>query len=245
VNYVGIFDPVFALEKLPEVLKAVPATILVAVVGMGFGLIIGIFVALVRLYRVPVLSRLATVYISFIRGTPMLVQLYLIFYGIPELFNFKADLISPFAYAFIAYSINSSAFQAEAVRSAFNSIDAGQMEAAYSVGMTTFQGIRRIIVPQALTAVLPNLGNIFIGLVKGTSLAFAVKVVEIMAVAKTISGTSYRFIEMYVDAAIIYWILCFVLERLFAKAEKLSINSAAATPQKSEKKEAVCEAACA
>jgi L-cystine transport system permease protein len=219
---VGIFDPAFALEKLPEVLEAVPATILVAAVGMGFGLILGFFAALARVYRVPVLGRVAAVYISFIRGTPMLVQLYLVFYGIPELLNINADQISPFAFAFVAYSINSSAFQAEAIRSAFNSIDAGQMEAAYSVGMTTFQGIRRIIVPQALTAVLPNLGNIFIGLVKGTSLAFAVKVVEIMAVAKTISGTNYRFLEMYVDAAVIYWVLCFVLERIFAEAERLS-----------------------
>lgn len=219
-----IFDPAFALEKFPEVLKAVPATILVAVVGMGFGLVIGFLIALARVYRVPVLSRIAAFYISFIRGTPMLVQLYVVFYGIPGLLNISAEKISPFIFAFIAYSVNSSAFQAEAIRSAFNSIDAGQMEAAYSVGMTTLQGIRKIIVPQALTAVLPNLGNIFIGLVKGTSLAFAVKVVEIMAVAKTISGTNYRFLEMYVDAAVVYWLLCFGLERLFAKAEKLSLK---------------------
>ncbi len=224
----SIFNLNFAVKQFPEILQAVPATLFVAVTAMAAGLIFGFFIAICRIYKLPILNKIAVLYVSFIRGTPLLVQIYVIFYGIPELMDFlnktfswslNPDGISPFLYAFIAYTINTSAFQSEIIRSAITSTDAGQMEAAYSVGMNTAQGLTRIIIPQAFEAALPNLGNTFIGLVKGTSLAFAVKVIEIMAVAKTISNQGYMFLEMYVDAAIVYWVICFALERFFALLE--------------------------
>ncbi len=96
------------------------------------------------------------------------------------------------------------------------------MEAALSVGMTTYQGLMRIITPQAMVIALPNFGNIFIGLIKGTSLAFTVKVIEIMAIAKIVAGDGYRYLEMYVDASIVYWVLCFAFEKLFEWLEERS-----------------------
>lgn len=106
------------------------------------------------------------------------------------------------------------------IPSSIQTIDRGQFEAAYSIGMTTFQAIKRIIFPQSLVAAIPNLGNIFISLIKATSLAFAVKVVEIMAISKVIANDGYRYLEMYLVASLIYWILCFFFERLFVVIEK-------------------------
>lgn len=225
----SIINLEFALEHVPDVLKGVPVMLSIAVVSMIFGLIFGLLIALCRIYKIPVLNRFFILYISFIRGTPLLVQLYVFFYGVPVLIdylnaqfglNMDAQGISPLIYAFIAYTLNTAAYQAEIFRSAINAMNVGQMEAAYSVGMTTAQGLRRIILPQAFLVALPNLGNTFISLIKATSLAFAVKVVEIMALAKIIANDGYRFLEMYLVASIIYWIICLFFEVVFAKLEK-------------------------
>jgi len=225
----SIFSWDFAISRFPDLLKVVPVTLLIAVVSMLLGLVLGLLIALCRIYRVPVLNKVAALYVSFIRGTPMLVQLYVFLYGVPALceflnkkfgWNLSSDSISPLVFALTAYTINTAAYQSEVVRGALNAISMSQMEAAYSVGMTTTQSIIRIILPQALVVALPNLANIFIGLIKATSLAFAVKVIDIMAVAKIVSSEGYRFMEMYLGAALIYWVICFALERIFAFMEK-------------------------
>mgnify|MGYP001333910036 FL=1 len=219
----------FAIEQFPEVLKGVPVTLAIAVVAMLLGMFFGILIALIRIYKVPVLNRLFIIYISFIRGTPLIVQLYVFFYGFPVFINFintkfgtnfNASEISPLVYAFIAFTINTSAYQAEIFRSSINAIHVGQMEAAQSIGMTTTQALWRIILPQAFIVALPNLGNTFIGIIKGTSLAFAVKVVEVMALARIIANDGYMFLEMYLVAALIYWIISLGFEYLFVAVEK-------------------------
>jgi L-cystine transport system permease protein len=224
-----IIDLRFALEQTPEVLKGVPLTLTIAIVSMAIGSIFGLFIALCRIYKIPLLKQIAVIYVSFMRGTPLLVQLYVFFYGIPIFLEFLnetqgwdlgEDTISPLIYALIAYTLNTSAYQSEVFRSSIQTIDRGQFEAAYSIGMTTFQAIKRIIFPQSLVAAIPNLGNIFISLIKATSLAFAVKVVEIMAISKVIANDGYRYLEMYLVASLIYWILCFFFERLFVVIEK-------------------------
>jgi L-cystine transport system permease protein len=227
----GILNIQFAIEHFPDVLKGVPLTLTIAIVSMILGIFLGLLVALVRIYKVPVLNQLALVYISFIRGTPLLVQLYVFFYGVPELLDiineqfgtvYDADNINPLWYALIAYTINTTANQAEVFRAALNATHVGQMEAAYSVGMSTFQALRRIVIPQAFVVALPDLGNIFIGLIKATSLAFAVKVIEIMAISKIIANDGYNFIEMYLVASIIYWVICIICEVILHKVEKRS-----------------------
>jgi L-cystine transport system permease protein len=219
----------FALEQVPEVLKGVPVTLTIAIVAMVLGLVFGLLIALCRIYKVPVLNQLSIVYISFIRGTPLVVQLYVFFYGVPVLFDFlnrhfglnlNADEVPTMLYALIAYTINTAAYEAEIFRASINAVNAGQMEAAYSVGMTTAQGLYRIVLPQAFVVAFPNLGNTFIGLIKATSLAFAVKVVEILAITRIIANNGYKFLEMYLVASIIYWVICWVCEVIFAKLEK-------------------------
>lgn len=221
----------FAIEHFPDVLKGVPWTLTIAIISMILGIFLGLLVALIRIYKVPVLNQLALVYISFFRGTPLIVQLYVFFYGIPELLDiineqygtvYNADNINPLWYALIAYTINTTANQAEIFRASLNATHVGQMEAAHSVGMTTFQALRRIVIPQAFVIAIPDLGNTFIGLIKATSLAFAVKVMEIMAISKIVANDGYNFVEMYLVAALIYWGICIICEILLSKFEKRS-----------------------
>jgi L-cystine transport system permease protein len=213
------------------ILEGAPMTLLIAVVAMLLGAVIGFLLTLCRIYKVPVLNRLAMLYISFIRGTPILVQIYIIFFGIQLIFelivqamgwNASTSSIPCLLYAFAAFSINAGAFLSETIRSALSSVEAGQMEAAYSVGLSTAQAMRRIIIPQALVSALPNLGNAFLLLIKGSSLAFTVMVVEILSKAKIEAGAGYRYTENFVVASIIYWGMCFIFEKVFVLLENRS-----------------------
>ena len=223
-----VFDVEYAAQQFPKILSAAPTTLLIATVSMLFGIVIGFLLTLCRMYKIPVLQRLAIVYISFIRGTPMVVQLYLVFFGIPTIVDMVtlwvglplwSSRIPSITYAFMAFSLNAGAFLAETVRSGLDSVDAGQMEAAYSVGLSTAQGMRRIVIPQALVSALPNFGNSFLLLIKGSSLAFVVMVVDILSKAKIEAAGGYMYMENYVVASIIYWGLCFVFEKVFVIIE--------------------------
>lgn len=206
-------------------------TLLIAVFAVFFGLVIGFLVTICRMYKVPVLNRLAIIYVSFIRGTPLIVQIYVVYYSLPMLFDWagqklglpisSADL-PPLGFALTAFTIYAGAYLSETIRAALGAVDPGQMEAGYSVGLTTWQTFRRIVIPQAFVVALPSIGNIFLGLVKGTSLAFSVMVLEVLSNAKIAAADGYRYMEAYVDAAIVYWALCIVFERLFVWMEKRS-----------------------
>jgi His/Glu/Gln/Arg/opine family amino acid ABC transporter permease subunit len=217
----SIFDFDYFLSAFPLILPYLPVTLLIAFSAMAFGLVIGTGAALIRIYRIPVLRQLATLYISFIRGTPLLVQIYLAYYGIPKLLQYvnaeigtdiDANRVPALVFVIFSCAVNVGAYLSEAIRSALLSIDRGQAEAAYSIGMTPFQAMRRIILPQALAVALPNLGNSFISLIKDTSLAFLIAVVDIMAAAKIIGGRSLRFFELYLAVAVIYWVICILVE---------------------------------
>ena len=223
-----VFDIQYMIEQFPVILEAAPMTLLIATVAMLTGIVIGFLVNICRIYRVPVLNRLAVFYISFIRGTPMIVQLYVTFFGIQFFFelitrsfgwNISISSIPTLLYAFTAFSINAGAFLSETIRSALSSVEAGQMEAAYSVGLSTAQAMRRIIIPQALVSALPNFGNAFLLLIKGSSLAFVVMVVEILSKAKIEAGAGYRYTENFVVASSIYWGMCFIFEKVFVLLE--------------------------
>ena len=225
------FDIQYAIKQFPVILEGAPMTLLIAVVAMLFGAVIGFLLTLCRMYKVPVLNRLAMLYISFIRGTPILVQIYIIFFGIQLIFelivqamgwNASTSSIPCLLYAFAAFSINAGAFLSETIRSALSSVEAGQMEAAYSVGLSTAQAMRRIIIPQALVSALPNFGNAFLLLIKGSSLAFTVMVVEILSKAKIEAGAGYRYTENFVVASLIYWGMCFIFEKVFVLLENRS-----------------------
>ena len=224
-----LFDFEAVLSQLPEILKYLPTTLILAVSSMIIALIIGMLLALIKTKNIPVLKQIAGVYISLIRGTPVIVQLYIAYFGIPMItkyiyqqngWNYQSSTTSGFVYAIIALSINESAYIAEIFRGALASVDVGQIEAASAIGMTYFQTFRRIIFPEMLSVALPGLGNSFIGLIKGTSLAFVCAVVEMTAQGKIIGGRTYRYFEVYVSLAIIYWVITFVIEQGIRLVEK-------------------------
>ena len=224
-----LFDFEAVLSQLPEILKYLPTTLILAVSSMILALIIGMLLALIKTKNIPVLKQIAGVYISLIRGTPVIVQLYIAYFGIPMItkyiyqqngWNYQSSTTSGFVYAIIALSINESAYIAEIFRGALASVNVGQIEAASAIGMTYFQTFRRIIFPEMLSVALPGLGNSFIGLIKGTSLAFVCAVVEMTAQGKIIGGRTYRYFEVYVSLAIIYWVITFVIEQGIRLIEK-------------------------
>ena len=224
-----LFDGKLVFTQIPLLLKYLPVTMELAVTAMIASLILGLLLALVKIKKVPVLKQLVSIYISVIRGTPILVQLYVTYFGIPMLLkyinfkcgtNYNVNGVAPIVYAFVALALNESAFNAEIIRASLESVDKGQVEAASALGMNYFQALTRIILPEAIVVALPSLGNAFIGLIKGTSLAFVCSGVEMTAEGKILAGRNYRYFEVYISLAIIYWVITFVLERVISYLEK-------------------------
>jgi cystine transport system permease protein len=179
-------------------------------------MIIAILIALMRLSKVRVVSAIARGYVSIIRGTPLLVQLFVIFYGLPSI----GVVIDPWPSAIIAFSLNVGGYAAEVVRAAILSVPKGQWEAGHTIGMSPTTTLRRIILPQAARVSVPPLSNTFISLVKDTSLASTVLVTELFRQAQEIAAFSREFMVLYIEAAAIYWVICLVLSAGQARLEK-------------------------
>jgi L-cystine transport system permease protein len=205
-NPEAMFD-IIQSSLLPMIKGALYYSIPLTIISFILGMILAIVTALARLSSVKIFRGVARVYVSAIRGTPLLVQLFIIFYGLPNL-GLKFD---PFPSAIIAFSLNVGAYSSEIVRAAIQSIPKGQWEAGYSIGMTYGQALKRIILPQATRVSIPPLSNSFISLVKDTSLASLILVTELFRKAQEIAATNYEFLLMYVEAAFLYWIMCFIL----------------------------------
>ncbi|MBT2483275.1 MULTISPECIES: amino acid ABC transporter permease [unclassified Microbacterium] len=196
------------LESLgPIALAGLVSTIPLAIISFALGLVLAIGVALMRISVNPVLSGIARFYISVIRGTPLLVQLFVIFYGMPAL----GIVIDPWPSAIVALSLNVGGYGAEVVRAAILSVPQGQWEAAYTVGMNRARALTRIILPQAARVSVPPLSNTFISLVKDTSLTSTILVTELFRVTQQIAATSYQVMVVYLAAALVYWVICLVL----------------------------------
>lgn len=225
-----LFDPSIVWEGIPQLLPYLPITMEIVLVSAFFALLLGFAIALIKVNRVPILQKVAAVYVSYMRGTPLLVQLYIAFYGVPPILleymnrsfgtHYSINNISGMFFVIIAFSLNEAAYSSETIRAALQAVDKGQIEAGYSIGLSTLQVFRYIILPESLKIALPSLGNIFIGLLKGTSLAFVCAVVEMTAASRLIAGRNLRFFEMYVSLSLIYWALSLISERLFAFMEK-------------------------
>ncbi len=224
-----ILDFQFMASIIPEIFKVIPVTLNITVVAMFFALIIGTITALVRIYKIPVVHQIAGFYLSFTRGTPLLVQIYLSYYGIPKLldyahaaygWNIDVNGIPAIVFIYFAFSLNVGAYLSETIRAAIQAIEKGQMEAALSLGMTTWQGLYRIIFPQALAVALPSFGNTVISLIKDTSLAFMISVVEMMGEAKILGARGLQFFEVYIVVALFYWLICIFVERVVILLEK-------------------------
>ena len=221
----------FILYTVSEVLKGVPNTIIISIVAMIVGLIIGTLFAFIQTKNIPLISQLVVIYNSFFRSTPLIVQLFIMYYGLPKLVMWgnekftlaiNPDIFSPLIIAFIVFSLHAVAYLSESIKGGLLSVDTDQIEAAQTVGLSTIRTYKEIILPQAFSYALPNIENQYIMLIKGTSLAFAVQVTEIMAVSHVIANEGYRFITVYSVAAIFYWLLAIVLELIFSKIENRS-----------------------
>lgn len=210
----------FMISAFPTLIQALPITLFMAIAAMIFAIIGGLNLALITKNKIPVLHQLSKLYISFFRGVPTLVQLFLIYYGLPQLFPEMSKMTALTA-AIIGLSLKNAAYLAEIFRAALNSVDDGQLEACLSVGMTKFQAYRRIILPQAIRNAIPATGNTFIGLLKETSLAFTLGVMEMFAQGKMYASGNLKYFETYLAVAIVYWVLTIIysiLQDLFERA---------------------------
>lgn len=196
------------LDSLLPLLKAgVAFTIPLTLLSFGFGLILAVLTALVRLSSWTIPRQIARFYVWIIRGTPLLLQLFIIFYGLPSV----GIILDPLVAAVIGFSLSVGAYGSEIVRAAILSISKGQWEAAFSVGMTRSQALRRVILPQAARVSVPPLANSFISLVKDTSLAASITYVEMFRTAQQIVATTYEPLLLYAEAGVIYLIFSSVL----------------------------------
>ncbi|MGG3610421.1 amino acid ABC transporter permease [Priestia megaterium] len=213
------------LKLLWQVVDKLPLTLFMLGLSLLFSLLLGFVIALIRIQKKPVLSKMATIYLSFMRCTPLLVQLFLVYFGLPQLLllvHIHINSWSRITFLVIAFSLHTAAPLSEVIRSAYLSIDKGQFEAAYSIGMNYFQSLRRIILPQAFVAALPNLGNATISLLKDTALAFSIGIIDIMGQVRLILGNNYGIgmFEIYVTISLVYWSMCIVIEIIVSYLEK-------------------------
>ena len=192
------------------------ATIPLTVISFAIALVIATATALVQFAGVPLLKQLARFYIWVVRGTPLLVQLYVVFYGLPDL----GVLLDPFPAAVIVFSINTGAYAAESIRAALEAVPRGQIEAGYCVGMTYAQVMRRIVLPQAMRTAFPPLSNELIALVKDTSLAANITVLEMLMATQQIISRTYEALPLYLEVALIYLLFSTVLTWLQHVGEK-------------------------
>lgn len=204
------------IENIPFLLKGAYYTLLITVVSMFFGLIIGLITAVARLKGNRFLRMIARVYVSIIRGTPPLVQIFIVYYGLVD----YGIEFGPLTAACIALSINIGAYVSEAFRGAIESVPKGQMEAAIATGMTERQAMRRIVIPQAVRYAIPPLGNTFVGMLKETSLVSGIAVTELMRSAQLLVSQYYVYMPFYLAIAVMYWIMSTFFTFLLHKIEK-------------------------
>lgn len=219
----------FLIDTFFVALSGISITLLVTIVSLIIALPLGFLLAMTRINRIPVIQRIAQIYVSFVRGTPIIIQIFIIYSSIPlilkaffDKYNIQIDIykINPIWYAFIIFSFSTTALLIEVFRSALGTVKKEQLEAAYSVGLTTFQAYRRIIIQQVLVVALPNLCTTTVNLIKATSLGYAMSLPEITLNAKVAANMGYNYVEAYLDIFIIYLILCMFVEYIFKVLEK-------------------------
>lgn len=203
-------------DNLPFLLKGAGYTLLITIISMFFGLIIGVIVAIARMQGNRPIRWIARVYVSIIRGTPVLVQLVIVYYGLTD-YGITLDAIPA---ACIALSINIGAYLSETFRGAILSIPKGQTEAAYATGMTSAQTMWRIVLPQAARTAIPPMGNTFIGMLKETSLVSVITVTDLLRSADLLIAQYYVYMPFYIGIAIMYWIMSTIFSTILERIER-------------------------
>ena len=211
-----------ALNKIitwmPQLLNGTKMTILITILSVAIGLVLSLFLALGKMAKNPLINKPCSAYIFFFRGTPLLMQIYFIYFGLPQ-FNPALTIKSAFVAAMIAYTLNSAAYLAENIRAGIQSIDKGQYEAAKALGMTYGQTMRYIIIPQTVRRLIPPVGNEFIMVLKDVSLVAIIGLSDLTKVTRAISSSSATAL-VYIPAMIIYLVITAVFSFIFNKLEK-------------------------
>lgn len=228
-----VFSIARVIEYFPRVFRKLPITLEIVLVSLVIGLLLSLLLAIFRIYKTPVGNQIALVYISFMRGTPINVQLFVVYFGFPaliapvcSLFGVDINQVSALTFVIITYGLNNAAWLAEVIRAAVLGVDKGQFEAAYAIGMSHGKAFRRIILPQAVRIMIPNVGNIVVDLLKSTSLAFSLGILDMVGVVKVIAASSMHSLEGYVCAAIIYCVFSIIIEQGFhALSRRLAVQA--------------------
>ncbi len=212
IKFINVF-----VEALPFFMNGLVFTIELALSSISIGFVIGILVAISRTYGNRILYAISTVFVESIRGTPLLVQLFIFYFALPQI----GIHLSPLVASIISFSINSGAYQAEYIRGSIQSIDKGQMMAALSIGMTKWKSALNVILPQSLIKVLPSWTNEFAYLIKYTSVAYLVGVPELMAQGEFVASRNFEFMEVFLGVALIYLVIVTIITWGMARVEKM------------------------
>ncbi|SOC40730.1 amino acid ABC transporter permease [Ureibacillus acetophenoni] len=221
-------DIPFIWTAFTEIIKALPLTLIIAIAPILIGLLIGIAVAFLRMNPIKILTPIANFYVSFYRGTPVIMHIMIIYFGVPILFEstfgISLNFVPIAVFVIIALALNAGAYLSEIIRSGILSVSKGQIDAAYSIGMTTSETLRRIVLPQAFASAIPNLTNIIIGFLHATSIAFLVSVKELTGAANIVASSNLKFLEAFIAVGIIYWGITIIIE-LFAQLIERKITA--------------------
>ncbi|WP_339259432.1 amino acid ABC transporter permease [Lysinibacillus sp. FSL K6-3209] len=214
-------DIAFIWHALQEIFKVLPLTLFMTCTPVCLGILIGIIVAFVRIKQLKILAPLLNFYVSFFRGTPIIMHIMLIYFGIPIVvdaiaqalkLDFQSNTIPVLFFVLLALTLSAGAYASEIIRSGILGVPQGQLEAAYAVGLTFSQAMRRLILPQAFSQSIPNFTNVFIGFLHATSLAFFVSIKELTGAANIVASVNLKFLEAFIAVGLIYWGVSIIVE---------------------------------
>lgn len=213
------FDFQWFINLFPIVLPSLKLTIEISLISLIFTLLLSVIISIVRYYKIWGLSQIFGVYITFFRATPLVAQLFMLYFGLPCVIPALKSMTA-FQATVIALTLNTASFMAETLRAALESVEVGQLEACYSMSMTKYQTMMRVVLPQAFVVALPSLGNQFIGIIKGSALGFTVGLADIMAKSKMEAALTLRFFEAYLCVTLIYLVIVVFVEKIQKLLEK-------------------------
>ena len=209
----------FNIEVFKAIMKVVPLTLGMTIISFILALIIAVLIAVVDYYKIPFLNQILELYVSFFRGTPLIPQLFLLYFGIPTFIPALRNVPAIYI-CIVGLTLNAAAYMKEVVRGSILSVPKGQREAAYAHGMSSMQTMFKIILPQAAMVAIPSLFNNLVDILKGTSVAFTIGVMEMTAVANLRGAVTFNYFEAYIILMIVYWLIVFFMERVQKIIEK-------------------------
>ncbi|MBW1606258.1 amino acid ABC transporter permease [Lactobacillus sp. Sy-1] len=211
----------FMINSFPKLLSVLPITLFISILGALLGLVLAVGVAIGREKRIPVLSPILSLLVSLFRGIPIIVQIYIVYYGLPRLLYYfvqhgkGSGLVLPsMLIGVVAFALNAAANLSESIRSAYHSVDRSQYDAAIAVGLTPYEAVKRIVFPQLVPNFIPNFSNIFLDLIKDTALVYNIGIIEVMGKANILASFGFNYLEAYLDALVIYLVVCFIFAKL-------------------------------